>query len=167
MSLQDPTTVSRVVAAATVAFVLVGAVLTGPLLGIFEPPPQTDEVGDGTAQVGAVSVATEDIAVTYGRFGTDTWYLRAPDAVVRIDRTDGRSQLVARLRVPELEVDEVTRQSVPPGGTGRYTLSHGSIALGPDRPTGGPFRGRLTVSVQSFRGDRTVFNETVTVEAAG
>jgi hypothetical protein len=166
VSLYDPATVARVAAAATVAFVLAGAVLTGPLLGVFEPPPQTDEIGDGTAQVGSVSAPTYDVVVTYGRFGTDTWYLRAPDATVRVDGTDGRSRLVARLRVPALSVDEVARQSIPPGGTGRYTLSTGSIALGPDRPTGGPFRGRLTVSVQSFRGDRTVFNETVTVEVA-
>lgn len=115
----------------------------------------------------SVSVPIEEIVVNEGRFGTETWYLRVPDATVTVDSVAQDPRLVARLEVPGLNVDRAETKQLTGGATGRHRLGLGSIPLGPNRPGGGPYRGTLTVRVQSFSVDETVYNESVTVEVEG
>lgn len=167
MSLQDPESLSQLAMAVTVAFVLAGAVLTGPLFGIFGTDSGSDGLGDGTASIESVSVSTDDIVVTHGRYGTDTWYLRVPDSAVAVRNVEKRPRLIAQVIVPELNVEETETKQLSPGSVGTHRLTLGSIAIGPNRPTNDTYRGHLTVRVQSFTVDETVYNETVAVEVRG
>jgi hypothetical protein len=155
-------TLSQVAAALTVAIVLAGGLLSGPLFGV--GPPDSTELGEGTASVASVSIPVEEVVVNEGRFGTGTWYLRVPDATVAVDGVEGDPRLVARIEVPGLNVDSTDTKQLTAGATGRHRLALGSIPLGPNRPGGGPYRGRLTVRVQSFSVDQTVYNQSVAVE---
>lgn len=160
----DSPTLAQFAAAAAVAVVLAGLLLTSPVLGLVTvDPPSSRDVGDGSATVSSVSVPTEEIRLTQGRFGTDVTYLRVPDALVTVDSTTGKSRLVYRVQIPELDVDLDGTKPVEPGHTGSYRIRVPDRALELSRRSGETYQGTVTVRVQSFTVDRTVANETIQV----
>lgn len=156
-------TLAQVSAALTIALVVAGALLTGPGVGVLILD-SGDTIGDGNAEIQSVSVATDRLQIDQGRFGTGMAYLRVPDAVVDIVATDGRSRLVYRLTVPELGIERDATTTVRAGATGRYRLAPQDIALDPEDVGAGRYDAVVTVRVQSFAIDRTVYNRTATVE---
>lgn len=161
MKSPDPATVAQLTATATVAVVLAGVLLAGPLLGVVPlgDPPAESDIGDGTATVESASLSGP-VTLSDGRFGTGVRYVRTPAATVDVASTTGRSRLVYRLVVPELDVEESVTQSLD--SPGQYRLSMRDVAVSPDDGTG-PFDGRITVTVQSFAGEQTVYDRNVTV----
>jgi hypothetical protein len=158
----DRATTAQLTATATVAIVLAGTLLTGPLLGVVPlgDPPAESDIGDGTATVESASLAGP-VTLSDGRFGTGVRYVRTPAATVDVTSTTGRSRLVYRIVVPELDVEESVTASLD--SPGQYRLSMRDVAVSPDAGAG-PFAGRVTVTVQSFAGEQTVYDRNVTVE---
>jgi hypothetical protein len=155
--------VSRVVTVLSVAVVLGTLVVTGPLVGGQDGARATAELGEGTATVEDVGL-TGSLSMTPGRFGTGVVYLRIPDAAVDFSAVTGRSRLVYRVAVPALDFDRV---GTAPFGTGttRRQVGMSDRAFSPERVNSTRYRVAVTVRVQSFAVDRTVFRRNVTVEA--
>ncbi|MUV90334.1 hypothetical protein GJ629_10850 [Halapricum sp. CBA1109] len=162
MEFPDPATTAQLTATATVAVVLTGTLLTGPLLGVVPlgDPPAESDIGDGTATVESASLSGS-VTLSDGRFGTGVRYVRMPAATVDVASTTGRSRLVYRLVVPELDVEESVTKSLD--SPGQYRLSMRDVAVSPDA-SNESFEGRVTVTVQSFAGEQTVYDRNVTVE---
>lgn len=144
--------------------VIVTLVFSGPLVpglsfGGSGPPAM---IGDGNATVSTVDVDTDAVAITPGRFGTDVSYLRIPDAKLSIDDVEGEPRIVYRLVVPELDVDHAETRLL--AGPGDVTVRLSDVAFVPGGLSAERYDGSLRVRVQSLSTDRTVFNESVTIE---
>ena len=145
------------VVAVLVVFVVVA---TGPLTGVDVTSAQATTFGDGDATVDTVDVAVSSLVVTDGRFGSDFSYLRIPTATVSVSSVSDRPRLVYLVSVPALDVDRVTTQVLTEPGT--YRLVPKDQALAPTAPDG-THEATLSVRVQSFTTDRTLYRENVTV----
>jgi hypothetical protein len=135
---------------------------TGPLVGVDATGPPATEFGDGTVSVADVTVDTDDLAVTPGRFGTDVDYLRVPAAVVDVESVSGRPRLIYVVAVPALDLSLTEQAVLTSAATTRLdpddrAFERGSLASE-------SYDATLTVRVQSFTASTTVYRENVTVE---
>lgn len=156
--------VSSTVTGLSVAVVLGMLVLTGPLVGSPGADRAASELGDGTATVRGVEL-TDSLSMSEGRFGTGVVYLRVPDVAVDFASTSGRSRLVYRVAIPDLGFDRVGTAPVDPTTT-RRRVGMADRAFAPDSLDRDQYRVTVSVRVQSFAVDRTVFQRNVSVEAA-
>lgn len=154
---------SSTVTVLSVAVVLGTLVVTGPLVGGPQTGPTESGLGEGTATVESVRL-TDSPSFSPGRFGTGVVYLRVPDAAVEFASATDRSRLVYRVAVPALGFDRVGTAAVEPGTTHRR-VGTSDRAFAPETLDRDRYRVNVTVRVQSFAVDRTVFRRNVTVEA--
>jgi len=147
-----------------VATVIVTLVFSGPLVpGLtFTGAGTPSTVGEGNASVSAVHIDAESTAITPGRFGTGVRYLRAPDATVDVDAVTGTPRIVYVLDVPELDTRISATRLL--SGSGRVTVRPSDRAFPPETVANERYKGNLTVRIQSFSTDWTVYHEPVTVE---
>lgn len=149
-----------------VVTVIVVALGSGPLgAGLVQPSGTPTTVGDGNATVANLDVSPADLHVSSGRFGTDVSYLRVPDAHVTLASVSDRPRIVYRVEVPALDADLTGTRIV--SERGEYELGISDYGLDPSSVTASSYEGRLTVRIQSFAGDRTVYERNVTVEVRG
>lgn len=148
---------------ATVAVIVVVLVLSGPLVGLVDltPAEQPAEVGDGNATVTVVSDPAADLRFDRGRFGTNVSYLRIPPAVVDVKAVSDRPRLVYVVRVPALDYRGSDAELLTDGGRTRVRISHRAFERG--QVTNDSYRATVTIRVQSFAVDRTVYERNVTV----
>lgn len=151
---------TSVLAVGVVALVLLAS---GPLAGgLVRPSGTPTTVDDGNATVAGVSVPTEALEISPGRFGTDVTYLRIPDAQVRLASVTDHPRLVYRIEVPALDAELTTTRIV--ADCGSYRLSIRDHGMDPATVSNDSYDATVTVRVQSFALDRTVYRENVTVE---
>ncbi|WEL16855.1 MULTISPECIES: hypothetical protein [unclassified Halorhabdus] len=157
----DPVSLSQQL---LIGVVIVTLVFSGPLVpGLSfggSGPPAT--IGDGNATVSTVAVDADAVQITPGRFGTAVSYLRIPDAKLSIDAVEGEPRIVYRLVVPKLDVDHAETRLL--AGPGDITVRLDDVAFVPGQLSADRYDGALSVRVQSLSTDRTVFNESVTIE---
>jgi hypothetical protein len=155
----------RTLPRATVAAVLLVVVLSGPLVAVVDlsDEPVAQQLGDGTATVSNVTLSAGEVRMTTGRFGTQAYYLRLPEATVDVASYDGRPRLVYRVRVPGLDLDRVETELLT-GDSGRTVLRMPDRAFQFEHVDDETYEGTVTVRVQSFERDETVYNRTVRIE---
>jgi len=150
-----------------VALLILGTlVATGPLIGVDAVRTQPTTIGDGTAAVSSVQVATSDIRITDGRFGTNAAYLRVPDASVAVDSVTGRPRLLYQIAVPALDISLEDERILSAGQSGTYRLAPGDRGLSPSSLNRDTYNGSVRIQVQSFETDETVVAENLTVRVA-
>ena len=152
---------------AVVAVLAVTLVLTGPFGVVDATAGNPTTVGDGGANATVERLATDEMVIDQGRFGTDVRYLRLPDATVDVSNTVGQPRIVYRVVVPALEVDTVSTQVISAGQSGTVHLGMRDQGLAPAAVTEDQYRATVAVRVQSFEQDRTVFETNKTVEVRG
>lgn len=144
-----------------VAVVCLSLLASGPAVGVLEPTrdrPAT--VGTGNATAADVR-PSGGVALERGRFGTGVLYLRIPEVRVAVASVTGHPQLRYTVDAPGLSVRESVTRVIDDPGIHRLALS--DRAMPPDSVSAGEHRVTLTVRVQSFDGDRTVFERTARV----
>jgi hypothetical protein len=147
---------------AVVGFVLFVLVISSPVLGAVDLTPETrDRLGDGTANATLVSEPADGLYVDRGRFGTDVFYLRIPDAVVDVESVTGRPRLVYQVSVPGLDFERSATTRLD--GDGRVRVPMDARAFTYAQVDNESYRGTVTVRVQSFETDRVVARRTVTI----
>ncbi|WP_276273843.1 hypothetical protein [Haloarcula litorea] len=154
----------RSVLAGVAVFVVVVAIATGPLVGVDATRKPVTQFGEGTATVEGVTTDTTAFRVTDGRFGTGVAYVRVPTATVRVSAVEDRPRLLYLVSVPALGVELTASTVVTTPGS--YRLAPDDRGLARDAPDASSYSGRLTVRVQSFEADRTVYDRNLTVEVA-
>jgi len=150
-----------------ISVVLVTLIVTSPVVGILdvtERNPTT--VGDGTATASVEQFDTDALTIDRGRFGTRVMYLRIPEATVAVTDVRGRPRIVYRIRVPELGVDTTSTELLTGAGATNVRLGPRDRGLDPAVVSDENYHGIVTVRVQSFEQDRTVYetNETIEVD---
>jgi hypothetical protein len=145
-----------------VGFVLFVLVLSSPVLGAVDLTPESrDRLGDGTANATLVSDPDDGLYVDRGRFGTDVFYLRIPDAAVDVESVTGRPRLVYQVSVPGLDFERSATTRLD--GDGRVRVPMDARAFTHAQVANESYRATVTVRVQSFETDRVVAERTVTV----
>lgn len=158
--------IERRAVSVTVTSILVALVLSGPVIdGVdLTAPRSRATVSGGNATVEAVSIPAESFHIERGRFGTQAYYLRIPDATVTIESVTGRPRLVYRVVVPELGVERLQTRLLTESADGRVTVRMADRALPTSAVTARRYTGRLVVRVQSFDQDVTVYRRQIDVE---
>ncbi|MBX0322828.1 hypothetical protein EGH21_07265 [Halomicroarcula sp. F13] len=156
--------VRRYLTTGVALFVVVVSLSTGPLAGADVTNERATDFGEGTATVSSVDVEAASIRVTDGRFGTGVEYVRPPTATVSVESVTGRPRLVYLVSIPNVDVELVETTVVT--GPGTYRLEPEDHGMATGTADAGTYDGTLTVRVQSFTADRTVYRENVTVEVA-
>jgi len=148
----------------TVVALLVAVVLvvTGPIVGVDASREPVTEFGDGSATVADVGTDADAFRISEGRFGTGVDYLRMPTATVTVGSVIDRPRLVYAVAIPALEIDRFETTVVT--GSGRYRLAPDDYGMAAGTADSQSYTGTLTVRVQSFTTDQTVYRENVTVE---
>jgi len=145
------------------------AVLVVVVLAASGPPTGVDvstaepRFSDGDA-VGTATVDETALAVTPGRFGSDFAYLRIPTATVTVGSVTERPRLLYVVSVPGLDIKRTASAVVT--GPGRYTLTIDAVALAADTGAGG-HGVTMTVRVQSFSAERSLYRANTSVEVPG
>lgn len=160
----DRVSIRRVAAAVTVGVIVFGTIVSSPALGVFSLSSDSDQLGDGTAAVETVSLQTDSIRITDGRFGTGVQYLRMPPASVQTSAIEGRSRLVYRVEVPQLDVVATATEPLSPGGGQTHSVVMDDVALQSIGGDARSFEGTVSVRVQSFEVDETVYENNVSIE---
>ncbi len=150
---------------AAVVLVLGALLLSGPV-GLFAPAP-TPSVGDGDAAVTVVAPTGDELPLTPGRFGTDVSYLRLPDLVAEVRDVTGSPELVYRISVPALGVEERVHHVLGRETDGRVRLDLDHRGLPRDALSASEYEGRIIVRVQSFETERTIVNRSIQVVVDG
>lgn len=146
-----------------VAVVLCVLLASGPLAsGLVRPSGTPTTVDDGNATVASVDVPTTEFEITPGRFGTNVTYLRIPDAEARLASVTDHPRLVYRIEIPALDAELTATKIVADRGTHRLHLR--DYGMDPATVTNERYDATVSVRVQSFAVDRTVYRENVSVE---
>lgn len=147
--------------------VAVTLVLSGPAFGLLDVTARNPTtLGDGTANATVETLDTGSLVIDRGRFGTGIYYLRVPEATVAVSGIDGRPRLVYRIQVPALDVDVVSTELLRNGRTRSASLRPSDRGLDPDAVAADSYVATVSVRVQSFTSDVTVYrvNESVEVQ---
>jgi hypothetical protein len=154
--------VRRSVPSVLAAFVVVTLLVTGPLTSVDATRPSATDFDEGTVTADDVAVDTTALRVTAGRFGTGVAYLRVPTATVDVTGVTDRPRLVYRIVIDDLDVS-VTETAVVTGSS-TYRLDPGHEGLAASAMDRRQYNGTVAVSVQSFSGAETLYQENVTIE---
>jgi hypothetical protein len=152
------------VLAVTGIIVLVAGV-TGPL-GLVSVPDE--RFGGGTPGTGNATVTVVSspgqATLEAGRQGGDVYYLRVPDAEVEIEDVRGNPILEYSIGIESLTYARSSVHFLGESGTGTRSVSFQSGTFDADRLDREAYRAELAVVVRSNGTERTVYNETTTVE---
>jgi hypothetical protein len=145
---------------------VLGVVLlvSSPLVGVVDLTPEargSGGLGDGTASASVTTLDTDRFRIDRGRFGTGVAYLRLPPVTVTADSVTGQPRLVYRVEVPALEFERTETRLLRE--TGRVRIGMSARALTRERVNQQSYRATVTVRVQSFEVDRTIYRRNLTV----
>ncbi|WP_332898602.1 hypothetical protein [Haladaptatus sp. CMSO5] len=157
----------RAVASATLLILLTVTIVSGPLVGAVDltPEPQADDapIGSGAAEVSVLSVPSAGVTLERGQYGSESFYLHAPDARVRVDAVSGQPMVVYKIRIPELGATFGTTRFLNPDTVGTHSLSLGQKAFAPERITQESYEAELIVLVRTGDDEHELVRQPVTV----
>lgn len=155
----------RVPVAATVAAVVLVAILTGPLVNATGFPP--DETGtllgaeSGSAEVRVVA-APETLTLKHGAFGADVYYLDGSEARVTVENVDGSPTLVYTVESRDLGFKGVQRTALAGSADESVDIE---VPIGRFRPNTleqDRYNATLTVTIEGTQ-SQTIFERNVSI----
>ena len=150
---------------AVTAVVLLVTVSTGPL-GPLDVSTQRfggEAPGTGNVTVTSVSIAGQP-TLEPGRQGGDVYYLRVPDAEVEIPDLTGNPSLTYSLDIEAFAYSRSSVHFLGPAGPGTRGISLARDTFEADRIDRDAYPARLELVLRGNDTERTVYNETTTVE---
>lgn len=152
-----------------IVVVLVVSLASGPLVGAVEfTHASENDAPPGSGHARATVLSTPDsVALEKGEYGSGSYYLRVPDAVVRLEGVSGQPLLTYKLYIRELGYSRGTTHFLSPTSEGRMEVSLSTDAFAPDRIQQEQYRGELILRLRDDRGERTLAEKNVTVVVRG
>lgn len=160
---------SRTLVYAAVGCILAVTLVSGPLVPAVDftrAAPEQGTIGEGNATVEVVS-APDRARLARGSYGSGSYYLRVPDATVRLTDVTGQPMLVYKLRLPSEGYTRATTHFVSAAQAGPYALSLDRDSWMPEDVERDRYEGELLIHLRNGDGDRTVYRGNVTVEVEG
>lgn len=155
----------RAVVYATVALILGVTLASGPLVGAVDFTTEREESfapGTGHADVTVTSVP-DRASLEKGQFGSGAYYLRVPDATVRIAAIEGQPMLVYKVRIPDLGFTRGTTHFLDGTVDGEMALSMEETTLDPDEIDREAYAAELVVLVRGGEAEDVLYRGNVTV----
>jgi len=153
---------------AVAGIIVLVAVATGPV-GLVSVPDERfggGPPGTGNATVTVVSSPGQP-TLEAGRQGGDVYYLRVPDAEVEIEDVRGNPILEYSIDIAALTYTRSSVHFLGESGAGTRAVSFQPDTFEADRLDREAYRAELAVVVRANGTERTVYNETTTVEVQG
>lgn len=159
---------TRVAPTATVLLVVVLSVASGPLVAPIDFTAADERnaagLGSGSLSATVLSVPEEDVRLERDRFGSEVYYLRVPDATVRLDRVEGQPLIVYKIRIPALGTTRGTTKFLNPDHSGNLTLSVSETSIEADRVDRDRYAGEILIVARTNDDEEVLYQSTVQVE---
>lgn len=144
---------------AAVALIAAVTLVSGPLVGAVDLTREPDDgpgggFGNGSATV-SVTDFPDSVAIEQGRYGSQQYFLRVPDATVDIADIEGQPFLKYDLYIEEMALSKTTTVFLDPSYEGQNTLSIDEQAFDPEEIDRRRYNATLTISLRAD-GDETV-----------
>ncbi len=155
-----------------VGVILLVVVLSGPIAPVdFTPDRASAGSGlqAGTGEIAfSVESAPSEAAFELGKYGTDTYVLRVPDAVIRVERIRGQALIAYKIRIPELRLVRTSLHTVDERAAGQEVV----LSLEPmTRPrsaiTGARYEASLAIVTRGVEQEGTRFQRNISIEVEG
>ncbi|QSG06068.1 hypothetical protein [Halapricum desulfuricans] len=156
---------TRAVVSGVITIIVAVTLVSGPLVGAVD---LTDQPGcepsgaGGTADI-AVESLPDEATITTGRFGSETYYLSIPDAVVTVSNVSGHPLVSYRVSIPTMGRQVGTTAFLCPSVSARQTLSISRLTLD-NPPEQSEYEATLRVTLKERDGDTVVREKPITVE---
>jgi len=145
------------------AVIIVGGIAASGLVDLTDQPADRSDIGEGELKASDVSLP-ETATLQRDRHGGGVYYLRVPDATVRIDRLSGQPILTYKIRIPQLGHSRESAFFVDENSEERLSLSLEKDTLPPEEITAESYDGELRVVVRSNDGSRVLERRNITVQ---
>ena len=159
----------RLVVYSVVAVVVAVTLASGPLVGAVDLTEEaddgiTEELGEGSADV-ELHVFPEEVTLSEGRYGSEQYYLRVPDASYTLSNVTGQPIVVysVTLEGPETYSSGSKNSFVTAENEGRRIISIDEKVFDRDELRPGRYNATVTLLVRGD-GEQTIETETFTVE---
>lgn len=151
-----------------VALIVAVTVLSGPLVGVVDLTYErgtglTDEAGSGSVDV-AVQSLPDRGTISEGRYGSQKFYLRVPDAVVTLSNVTGQPLVKYDLDIPGLGLSTGTTAFVTDAAAGRKTLSISQQTFEPDELSQDRYDATVSVLVRADGNATVVAERSIVIE---
>lgn len=163
---------ARIVVWLTALLIIGVSILSGPLTdGIqFTSPPvepstasSQSSLGTGELSLQVHSTPSHEIQLERTKYGSDTYLLDVPDAVVNITHIEGRPLVVYKIRIPELGYTRGATHFLSAESTGRTNLSIDSDAFSPSKITKESYDAELVILARVNGTEELLAQQNVTV----
>lgn len=156
---------SRLAVYSTVAVIFAVTVASGPLVGAIDVTDRgydSSGLGQGNVTVRAVEAPTT--GQLDSEFGAEEFYLKIPDATIRVENVTGKPIVSYRISIPGLGHTQAATHFLGESDAGAIQLSLAQQSFQPDAVTEDEYDGELSVLVRRNDQKRTVYSDSITVE---
>lgn len=158
---------SQVVVYGAVAVILGATVASGPAVGLVDLT--TRRFDGATLGQGNLTVDRVDAPATARLdrgLRSRSYYLKVPDARIRVAAVTGQPLVSYRIAVPAMGYSRATTHFLGPGDEGWVTLSLRQDTFPPERVDRSSYDAVLSVVVRANDTEDVLYNESITVEVA-
>lgn len=154
--------------AVAVGVIVAVTLLSGPLAGAVDLTPATSEGICTDSTNASVDVTVESLpdsaTLSEGRYGSQTYYLRVPDAVATVQNITGCPFLVYEFDIEEMSYGVSTTAFLSPDRTGRQTLEIERIPREASEITREQYNATTRLLIRTDAGDTVVREESFVIE---
>jgi len=149
---------ARGVTYGSIGVIVLLSLSSGPI-GVFDFTTERDAtVGIGEGSLAVTDVTSPDAAsLQRGEYGSESYYLQVPDAVLTLDSIEGRPVVSYKIDIPELGYSRETAHFLSSDTGSPVVLSIEKDTLAPEDLQSDEYQGELRIIVRA-NGDNTVIH---------
>lgn len=145
--------------------IVAGLIATGPLVtgsGLAGSGESQKQLAVGGANVTLINTPYSTVLLEKGRFGSEEYTLRVPDATVNVDSVSGDPLLTYKIQMTELGYAKSSIHFLNPSSEGQLTLSIPPTSIDSERIQNDTYTAELSIVLRAS-GKQTLYQENVTV----
>lgn len=150
-----------------VAVVASTSMLSGPLVGAVDLTPvdrSAESIGQGQVDLSVQTVPTDGVVLKKGKYGSGTYSLVVPDAVVDIESVEGNPLLAYRIQIHAFNFTRVTTTVLDEEMQGVIRVQMAPGTFQPSRVQQEQYAAELTLLVRADGHQRVLERTDVTIE---
>jgi len=156
----------RFVVSGTIIAIVIVTLASGSVTSLIDANNggyENSAFGSGSADVSVESVPST-VYLDHSAYGAESYYVRVPNAIIRIKSTENNPFFLYKLRVPGLNYIRINLYTISERDIGRTALSFGRDALSPDQINRSEYTGEIVIILRGSGDGRILYRGNVTVE---
>lgn len=145
-------------------FVVLSAVVSGPLVGAVDLTRAETPAGTGSADVTIESIPADDIVLEPGEFDAGRYHLAAPPAVASIDAVEGNPVLRYSIDVPALWLTVSSRYELAGTAGDCLKLRPDPSGVSPQRVSQERYNATVSVWLRTGELQRDLVQQRIVIE---